>query len=296
MSDVNQLICDGVVLFGKYYEKQLLFGALHEPRNLLLHSLSGELFFSHTIHKGADAYSTIRTCNMNTKRCIDIKTVEDGRAIAYDRNTSEIYFGGSKGIYKYDFKSKTARLHAENGTSIWNMFIQDLFYYVDASTKRIVANLRGYFHIIPLFSEIEFDNIFFSVLDHMYFSNRTGLYKAQSVISPIFVLNNTMDVRQISQDINDNRLTVYFAAKDGLYIQDPSFRKMIMVAAIDNVFGVTFRNISDGTKNKSEILYSDQEAIYKLVKSRHGYSCMMKFEAQKQAARSINLKMTVDLD
>lgn len=37
LSDMSQLICDGVVFFDKYYEKQLLFGALHEPRNLLLH-------------------------------------------------------------------------------------------------------------------------------------------------------------------------------------------------------------------------------------------------------------------
>lgn len=176
------------------------------------------------------------------------------------------------------------------------MFIQDLFYYIDASSKRIVANLSGYFHIIPLFSEIEVDNIFFSVLDAMYFSNRSGLFKAYSVVAPIFVLNKTLEVRQISQDLYHNSHIVYFAAKDGLYIQDKFRRRMEMVAEIDNVFGIAFRNISDGNVNKSEVLYSDKEAIYKLVKSRHGYSCMKKLEAQKHAARSMNLKLSIQLD
>lgn len=187
-----------------------------------------------------------------------------GYAIAYDAGNDDIYFGGHDGIYKYNFLTKEAEFFAEEGKSIWGLFVRRNFYYIDYPSQKLYVYKDDRFVLVAEATNIEIDIFFVSKHFDVYFANKTALYKVEKPISEPIVLNDETQTRQIAED---NYGDVHFCASDGIYLEDKPYHRVKKVAAIDQAFGMTFDDVDN-------IVYSDRNNIYRLTPSRYSEVCL----------------------
>ncbi|XP_075986620.1 ommochrome-binding protein-like isoform X2 [Anticarsia gemmatalis] len=257
------IMCDGVVFNNVYYDKELLFSGLGRPYNLMMHKFSGVIFFSHTIQNGTQVDFGIMACHIEKRTCRDIHGVPGGYALAYDGGNDDIYFGGHDGIYKYNFLTKKAEFFAEEGKSIWGIFVRRNFYYIEYPTQKLYVYQDDTFVKVAEATDIEVDNFFISKQLDIYFSNKTALYKVEKNSRQPIVLNDEIAVRQIAEDIYGD---IYFCASDGIYVEDKPYHKSKKVADIHQAFGMTFDEVD-------HIIYSDKDAIYRMRPSKYSKLC-----------------------
>lgn len=258
-----RIVCDGVIFNDAYYDKEILFENHGRPYNLVLHKYSGVLFFSHTVQNGTLVDFGIVSCHVERRKCMDIDGMSGGYAIAYDLGNDDIYFGGHDGIYKYNFMTRAAEFFAEQGKSIWGLFVKNHFYYIEYPTQKLYVYQNDMFVKVAEAQNIEVDHFFISKRNDIYFSNKTALYKIERTDKDVLHLNDEIMVRQITEDAYGD---VYFVASDGIYLEDKPFLRIKRVAKIDEAFGLTF----DGNDHA---IYSDISTIYRLVPSNHSGPC-----------------------
>ncbi|KAM3957280.1 ommochrome-binding protein-like [Aphomia sociella] len=280
--NTDSIICDGIIFHSVYYDKELLFSNLGRPYNLILHKFSGILFFSHTIQNGTHVDFGIVSCNINRKKCTDIKGVPGGYAIAYDSGNDDIYFGGHDGIYKYNFLTKSAEFFAEEGKSIWGLFVRRNFYYIEYPTQKLYVYQDDSFVLVAEARNIEVDNFFISKHLDIYFSNKTALYKVEKNRKYVIVLNDDVIVRQI---VEDGYGDTYFCASDGIYIEDKPYNHIRKLADINQAFGLAF-------DEHDHVIYSDQDAIYKLLASNNSREC---YEILNSGREDVQLEFQRDI-
>ncbi|CAK1594743.1 unnamed protein product [Parnassius mnemosyne] len=259
----NQTLCDGIIFQQVYYDKEVLVTNLGRPYNLVLHKYTGDLFFSHTIHTGTQVDFGIMACHVDSKKCYPVDGVPGGYAIGYDSAKDDLYFGGHNGIYKYNFVTKKAEFFAEEGKSIWGIFVKSNFYYIEYPTQRLYVYRRKKFVQVAKAIGIEILIFFISKKLEIYFSNKTALYKVDKVSKLPIVLNDEIITRQI---VEDNYGDVYFCADDGIYIEESPFHRVKRAAYINQGFGMTF-------DEHERIIYSDRNSIYILNPSSDSEFC-----------------------
>ncbi|KAH9633287.1 hypothetical protein HF086_000886 [Spodoptera exigua] len=262
-NQTDLVMCDGVIFHDVYYDKELLFTELGRPYNLVMHKFSGMLFFSHTIQNGTQVDFGIRACHLEKKSCREVQGVPGGYAVAYDAGNDDIYFGGHDGIYKYNFLTKSAEFFAEEGKSIWGLFVRRNFYYIEYPTQKLFVYQDDSFVQVAEAINIEVDHFFVSKHIDVYFSNKTALYKVERPNNEAIVLNDEIVIRQI---VEDSYGDVYFCAGDGIYLEDKPYHKVKKVAEIDQAFGMTF-------DDKDHVIYSDKDTIYRLNPSKYSGLC-----------------------
>ncbi|XP_035441583.2 ommochrome-binding protein isoform X1 [Spodoptera frugiperda] len=258
------VMCDGVIFHDVYYDKELLFTELGRPYNLVMHKFSGMLFFSHTIQNGTQVDFGIRSCHLEKKTCREIQGVPGGYAVAYDGGNDDIYFGGHDGIYKYNFLTKAAEFFAEEGKSIWGLFVRRNFYYIEYPTQKLFVYQDDSFVQVAEAINIEVDHFFVSKHIDVYFANKTALYKVDRPNNEAVVLNDEIVIRQI---VEDSYGDVYFCAGDGIYLEDKPYHKLKKIAEIDQAFGMSF-------DDKDRLIYSDKDTIYRLNPSKYSGLCL----------------------
>ncbi|XP_047036343.1 ommochrome-binding protein-like isoform X1 [Helicoverpa zea] len=258
------IVCDGVIFHNVYFDRELLFKDLGRPYNLVMHKFSGILFFSHTIQNGTQVDFGIRACHLEKRTCREILGVPGGYAIAYDAGNDDIYFGGHDGIYKYNFLTKSAEFFAEEGKSIWGLFVRRNFYYIEYPTQKLYVYQDDSFVQVAEAINIEVDHFFVSKHIDVYFSNKTALYKVERPNNEAIVLNDEIVIRQI---VEDSYGDVFFCAGDGIYLEDKPYHKVKKVAEIEQAFGMTF-------DDKDHIIYSDKDKIYRLIPSKYSGLCL----------------------
>lgn len=231
--------------------------------HFIFHRFSGILFFSHTIQNGSELDFGIRACHIEKKTCREIQGVPGGYAIAYDAGNDDIYFGGHDGIYKYNFLTKEADFFAEEGKSIWGLFVRRNFYYIEYPTQKLFVYRDDRFVKVAEAINIEVDTFFVAKNFDVYFANKTALYKLERPIKDPIVLSDEIMVRQI---VEDSYGDVFFCAGDGIYVETKPFHKVRKVADVDQAFGITF-------DDKENIIYSDRHNIYRLFPSQYSKIC-----------------------
>ncbi|XP_052751236.1 ommochrome-binding protein-like [Galleria mellonella] len=259
----DSILCDGIIFHNVYYDKELLFNNLGKPYNLILHKFSGILFFSHTLQNDTHTDFAIMACDVNKKQCSNIQGVPGGYAIAYDPGNDDIFFGGHDGIYKYNFLTGSAEFFAEEGKSIWGLFVRRNFYYIEYPTQKLYVYNDDSFVEVAEARNIEVDHFFISRNMDIYFSNKTALYKVEKNTKRPIVLNDEIIIRQI---VEDGYGDTYFCGSDGIYIEDKPYHRISKLADINQAFGLAF-------DEHDHILYSDQDAIYKLLHSNYSIIC-----------------------
>ncbi|KAF9406334.1 hypothetical protein HW555_013258 [Spodoptera exigua] len=194
-NQTDLVMCDGVIFHDVYYDKELLFTELGRPYNLVMHKFSGMLFFSHTIQNGTQVDFGIRACHLEKKSCREVQGVPGGYAVAYDAGNDDIYFGGHDGIYKYNFLTKSAEFFAEEGKSIWGLFVRRNFYYIEYPTQKLFVYQDDSFVQVAEAINIEVDHFFvskhidkvaeidqafgmtFDDKDHVIYSDKDTIYR-----------------------------------------------------------------------------------------------------------------------
>nr|XP_026489587.1 uncharacterized protein LOC113396032 [Vanessa tameamea] len=197
--------------------------------------------------------------DLNRKVAKDIKGVPGGYAIGYDPGNDDIYFGGHDGIYKYNFFTKSAEFFAEEGKSIWGLFIRNNFYYIDYPMQKLHVYIDDKFVKVAEAVNIEIDNFFVTKQKDIYFSNKTALYKVDKITRSTIVLDDDIAVRQI---VDDSYGDIYICGSNGIYVEDKSYTRVKRLAEMENVFGMTF-------DENDHIIYSDKYAIYRLFPSNN---------------------------
>ncbi|CAB3232509.1 unnamed protein product [Arctia plantaginis] len=276
------IMCDGVIFHDVYFDKELLFDGLGRPYNLMMHKFSGVLFFSHTIQNGSQVDFGIMACHIDKRNCRDIQGVPGGYAVAYDGGNDDIYFGGHDGIYKYNFLTKSAEFFAEEGKSIWAIFVRRNFYYIEYPTQKLYVYQDDNFVKVSEATDIEIDTFYISRHIDIYFANKTALYKVAKPDKQPIVLNDEIAVRQIAEDVYGD---IYFCASDGMYVEEKPYHKVKKVASIDQAFGMTF-------DEKDQIIYSDKDAIYRLLPSKYSRLCLnaiLNADAKKEEPRQSHI-------
>lgn len=253
--------CSGLMFDHVYYDKEILLQGLGRPHNLVLHKFSNTLFFSHTIHNGADVDFEIICYDMKKKEYHRVQNIPGGYAIAYDQGNDDIYFGGHDGIYKYNFLTKSAEFFSEKGKSIWGLFIRKNFYYIEYPIQKLYVYVDENFVRVAEAVNIEVDNFFVSQPNDIYFANKTALYKIERDTKRIIILSDNLTIRQIVEDTFGD---IYFCG-NGIYVENKPFDNVKRVAQVD-AFGMIF----DGNE---DVIYSDGNAIYRLVPSNSSAMC-----------------------
>lgn len=261
----NEIACNGLIFDHVYFDREVLVENFSRPYNLVVHKYSGMLFFSHTVKNGSTVDFEIMVCDLKNKPvvCKELEGVPGGYAIAYDPGNDDIYFGGHDGLYKYSFLTKSADFFAEEGISIWGIFIRNNFYYIEYPTQKLHVYVDDKFVAVAEAVNIEVDNFFVSKQKDIYFSNKTALYKVERVSRSTIMLDDTISVRQI---VEDEYGDTYICGNDGIYVEEKPYNRVKKVADLDNAFGMAFDEYD-------RVMYSDKTAIYRLLKSDKSRIC-----------------------
>ncbi|RVE53767.1 hypothetical protein evm_001659 [Chilo suppressalis] len=279
----EKVACDGIIFHQVYYDREMLFSNLGRPYNLIMHKFSGLLFFSHTVQNSTHVDFTITSCHIDKRECHDVTGLPGGYAIAYDPGNDDIYLGGHDGIYKYNFLTKGAEFFAEEGKSVWGIFVKRNFYYIQYPSQKLHVYQDDYFVPVVEASNIEIDHFFISKHMDIYFSNRTALYKVERPQKEATLLNDETVIRQI---VEDGYGDIYFCASDGIYLEDKPYSRTKQVAQINQAFGMTF-------DEHDNIIYSDQDAIYRLLPSKSNNICYQALSAHQEKEAKIVLKDSI---
>lgn len=252
--DSKEHSCTGIIYDHICHEREVIMSDLGKPINLVFHPGSNLLFFSHTVKNDTNLDFNIMLCHIIRKKCKYIPEVFGGYAVAHDQVNDVIYFGGEDGIHKYNFMKKSAEFYAEEGKSIWSLYIEQQFYYIRFPSQRLYVYDQGIFTPVEESINFEIDHFFISEKRELFFSNKTALYRVDPHDRHIYVLSASIYVRQITEDRVG---TVYFCAKSGIY-QEYKIMRIKKLIDLDNAYGLAF----DGHNN---VIYSDESNIYKLV-------------------------------
>lgn len=274
-NNTNKVKCDGLVFQDVYYDKEIIVKNLGRPYNLVYHKYTGRLFFSHTIQLGSQIDFGIMSCVINSKECSSISGVPGGYAIGYDSENDDLYFGGHDGIYKYKFMSTEAEFFAEDGKSIWGIFIRRNFYYIEYPSQKLFVYKIDKFVQVSEAVGIEILTFYISRSLEIYFSNKTALYKVDKINEFPVMLNDAIIVRQI---VEDNYGDIYFCSADGIYMDDKPFNRVKRIAKINQGFGMTF-------DEQERVIYSDVSTIYRLNPSSNAVYCYDKVVLLKEQDR-----------
>lgn len=214
------------------------------------------------------------TCNIKQQICRRVEGIPGGYAIGYDFIHDEFYMGGDQGLYKYNIETSQVRYFAERGKSVWGIFIRRKFYYIQHPSQQLYVFKKEKFRKVPETIGIEIDNFFITRNFVVYFSNRTGLFKAKmnKKEKRPYVLADKIEIRQITEDLYG---AVYFCASDGIYVEDLNRRRIKRVAKIDQLFSITFMDHFHLSPKKefNQLVYSDKYAIYVLTHNNYSRLC-----------------------
>lgn len=276
-NDTEQISCDGIIFQDVYYDTEVLLRNLGRPYNLVLHKYTGRLFFSHTIRRKGEVDFEIMSCYVDTKQCSPVVGVPGGYAIGYDAENDDLFFGGHDGIYKYAFPTSKAEFFAEDGKSIWAIFVRRNFFYIEYPSQRLYVYKTYKFEPVFKAVGIEVYKFFITKNLEIYFVNKTALYKVDKSNEEPIMLDDEIIVRQI---VEDNYGDVYFCGSDGIYLEEKPYRRTKRVAFIDQGFGMAF-------DEHERLIYSDKKNIYRLNPSSDAEYCYNKLIYGKEEQNKI---------
>ncbi|CAB3241451.1 unnamed protein product [Arctia plantaginis] len=271
--------CDHLIKFGnEFYDKQMLFHGYGKSYSMVMHEKTGDLYFSHVSRSDDFDNREIMACHIKEETCRSVEGISGGFAVAYEKETDELFFGGNDGVYQYDFSEKVAKRIGVNGKMIYGVAIAGKYFFFIVYPKKALYIVKDRDFKHPLkFLDAEVENILLTKSLNVYLSNMTALYKIEPPHRPtkkLIVIDDQFHVRQLVKKINGS---VYMCTFEGIYETNETSRKAVKVCDLDKPFGMAFY--------ESMILYSDEHAIHSLVLS-NDYECINKSLADMDILRS----------
>ncbi|XP_045488658.1 ommochrome-binding protein-like [Pieris rapae] len=248
--------CNRIKFESKWYNKEVLWSHVGRAFNLNVHRRSNTLFFSFSV---LDTYSDVNFqlayYNIDTRDYSVIAGIADGCAVAIDQKNDEIYLGGSDGIYKFNMVTTIADFYKQKGKNIWSLFYKRNLFYINYPDQQLFMRVDDKFAKVKEFEKFQIDYFYVSNVNEIIFSNKTGLYKYNAATGIANIINESITVRQISEDTYGD---VYICSNVGLYIYQNGI--LIKILDMKNLHGVAFDR--DNT-----LVMSTQKSVFRLVPS-----------------------------
>ncbi|CAK1549141.1 unnamed protein product [Leptosia nina] len=249
--------CNGVIIDGIYYEKEVLKSDIDRPYLLAVDYSTNTVYFSYNAVMNNDVLYKTAFINLNTKSNGDVDGVTNGFAQTVDQKTHEIYIGGSDGIYKYNHKSKKAEFFGAADTDVWMIYYKDSLYYSDFPKQFLYTYIDG---VSTRFKDLEDTKVDQFVIDNedmLFYTNASGLYAQKKGTKDAILYNNNKTVRSLATDVNGN---VYVCEIDDIYKVNKERHALDKVTDVDDCFGLAF-------DNENNIIYSDATSLVRFKQS-----------------------------
>lgn len=233
------------------HHKEIIKDGLGHPYQLAMDYSTNTLFFSISSN---DSYTKFDSAHVNliSKEFQIIEGLIGGFAHAVDSKTGTVYIGGSDGIYKFDYKTNTAK-HIDGSTkAIWQMFHKKHLYYTVYPEEHVYVYKDGQSQRLPRLNGTKAMLVAIDNDDNIYFSNSSGLFYKNSEYNINFLGDYVLN--SITSDKNGN---LYFSTPSEIYYVDRKFQKIEKLIALDDIYGVAI-------DSKGDVIYASEDSIIRL--------------------------------
>ncbi|GBP60298.1 Ommochrome-binding protein [Eumeta japonica] len=253
--------CDGIILRGKYHEKEVLADNLDRPYLLIVDFHKNVLYFSYSASPEDDKFISCYL-DLNTKELGNITQVDNGFAQAVDQDRHEVYIGGSDGIFKFFYNNKTVERAGAEGVNIWSMFYKDQLYYTSFPQQFIYTLKNGEAAEVEYMKGHKADFFVIDKDDYTLFKNESGLYGKAKGSEDEDVYDEDIIVRALITDLNG---LPYVCGVNGVYFLNKDDKILEKIGDLDECFGLAF-------DKDNNMIYSDPIQVVRL-KLRAGNEC-----------------------
>ncbi|KAJ0170616.1 hypothetical protein K1T71_013987 [Dendrolimus kikuchii] len=250
--------CDGLTVNGICHKQEILHENLGGPILLSVDLKSNVLYFSY--HFPNLLYTTARL-SLDTKEFKNIEGVTFGYTQAVDRNSHDVYIGGSDGLYKYDAVADKATFIGVKGAYVLRVYYKDVLYYSSYPTKSLNTFENGVSKKIPGLEDTKVDQFFIDD-GFIYFTNDTGLYSWKKGTKDTVLYNSPRPTgfRGSRGFALDTKGMVHICMQDGVYVIKEDSLTVEKIVNLDNAFGCAI------DKNNN-VVYSDGTRLVRLLPS-----------------------------
>lgn len=235
------------------YTKDVLVTRAHSAHQLAVDEDTNTLYFSFDFGDGKYVAASL---NLNTRKTEMIQGIKDVFAIAASPWSSEVFFGGSHGLYRYDPARKVLKRLATRFDIWWLVLKDGNIYFIQ------FPNLHTYYYVnktvrtVEVLKDTKVQQFVFDAHNNVFFSNGSGLYKVRERDQKIILIKNYTGLLGLATDIN--RVVYVCSDDEGIFIFKDLEEQLKMVANIIGVAAITF-------DNHNNLIYSDKSSIVRLV-------------------------------
>lgn len=234
----------------KCYVKETLTKISHCPTQMAVDIKTNTLYFN--IDLGEDFYIPA-FFNLNTKETGQLRGIRSSFALASDTKKSNIYFGGNRGIYKYNTISKQLKLLNIPNLDIWWLYVNKYLYFIKFPSLLAYRYLNK---TIQPVQELNNKIVYKFIIDsrnNVFFINATGLYTIMRNSEAAILLSDNNNY-YYSGIVIDNNDAVYAYNEDGIFALSRVKLELVKVINVTNIAAMTF----DAANN---IIYCDFKEI-----------------------------------
>ncbi|KAL0831660.1 hypothetical protein ABMA28_002432 [Loxostege sticticalis] len=227
---------------------QVLKDGVDSPYQLALDTDTNTLFFSYSTEGENEAFQSMYL-NLKDGTSGIIRGVASGFAHAYDSQHQIVYIGGSDGIYKFDYDTKTAvNLNITDG-NIWQMFYRNGLYFTTYPEEKSFVYKNGK---VERVKELKRNKTMLMAVDEdgsLFFVHDGGLKRVKN--GEIVAVG----------DYNVNAFNTY-AGK--LYFSTPTAIYMVSEGAVKKV--VSFANtFGFAIENHQQLIYAADRSVVRVT-------------------------------
>ncbi|KAI5645407.1 ommochrome-binding protein-like [Phthorimaea operculella] len=256
-----------VLIRGKSYTKRVILADANIPYKLSLDRNTNSLFFCINADEFSDQSFHSVILDINSGVTSVIPAIRNGFASAVDLATSTVYLGGSDGIYKYNYNTRSIEGTSLIGSiDIFDMYYHKHLYFVDTAYQNLYALREGNKNLISEVKGCLIHHFAFDKNDDLFFINSSGLFVLpRGAKSPVRQDNISGDLhfRGVTTDMYG---WVHFVAHDGIYSFE-NRASLVKELQLNNGYGLAF-------DKGNNIIYSEERSITRL--------CPVKFSKKPQ--------------
>lgn len=250
---VTEKYCDGASsdLETPCYYKETLISITHNANQIAVDKYD-RLYFSYDTGDGIYVPVKVKIGSNDLKV---IGGIKDAYAIAADRKSGLVYFGGSHGIYKFNPEFVSLKKLAAENLDIWWIIVKDSLYFIKFPSLIAYRYVNRTIKLVPELRTHTVNQFLFDMDDNIFFINNTGLYGIKNGTSDVITLKEYARFVGMATDINGH---VYVCGEDGIYIISRVVQKVKKMLNILGVLGMTF------DKNNN-MIYTNSHDIVRLT-------------------------------
>ncbi|KAL4703063.1 hypothetical protein ACJJTC_010183 [Scirpophaga incertulas] len=233
------------------YIREILVSIPHDSNQIAVDKITNTLYFS--IYTWQEEHVPVMM-KIGSKKLTVLKGVRDSFGMAYDEVSRSMYFGGSRGIYKYNTAQRSLKRLLLKNLDVWWMFVKKNLYFIQ------FPSLRAYVYDNKTMKQVEglrssFAHQFvYDFHENIFFINASGLYGVKNNSDKAILLR---DNSRFTAMAIDNYGQIYVSSDESIFILSNVVPEVRRLVNIDGVIGMTF------DKNNN-LIYTDSHRIVRM--------------------------------